>query len=85
MRLRQAIKVRQKKLAGCDYRQATLRRSDNRLDKADMPGWSELWFCGMLDKMHNEAPLELARFQFECGIKRHQARARRRASIVSPM
>ena len=68
MKLRQALKVRNKKHAGFHYRQRTVLAMRRRLVATPHDTDQGLWFNDMLAGLAREAPLEFAALQFQCGI-----------------
>jgi hypothetical protein len=78
MKLRQALKVRNKKHAGRRYRQRTILAMRRRLMPTMHDTDQGLWFNDMLASFVREAPIEFAALQFKCGMSLAEAGIRYR-------
>jgi hypothetical protein len=75
MKLRQALKVRNRFHAGLHYRHTTILAMRRRLVATPYGTDASLWFEDLLSQFHREAPIEFAALQFNCGMSLAKTKA----------
>lgn len=83
MKLRQALKVRNRTVDGHEYRKPTLDRMRKRLASTGHSDDFDIWWHRLLSGFRERVPMQFAAFQFDCGMKLAAAKAERRALAQS--